>query len=409
MVALKQDWRWTIALFCLALIVRFGFTFSVAHSPLKGVLGVRGDALRYQGLSLGLARENIYITSWGYRAYRPPAFPFFLAAIFRLWGGANIELIRIVQFLLGGFSVVFFYLAAKKLFGLKVSVLAGILIAFWPGLIYYSTQLLSETLFIFLLSLFLYSFYCLQPPKPWYLFALSGISLGLAALCRPIMASFALFLLFITVWPIRIFAFGKKYYIFYLFFLLTLVPWTARNYLVLDEFVLISTNGGINFLFGNNELNQEGGGLFEKGPRYRPKESEVAEERAAWKAGLDWIKNNPYKFGRRFLLKIGRFWTPRPDYFSQRGSFGPYKKVVQNLLVVIHLPLFVFFIIGIICLFTRKVDKRAHLLWLIPFYFSIFHSFFFVLYRFRLPVEPLIIIVAAYGFWSLAHLVKARS
>jgi hypothetical protein len=41
--------------------------------------------------------------------------------------------------------------------------------------------------------------------------------------------------------------------------LVVVIPWTARNYLVFDRFILVQSNGGYNLLMGNNKYNRWGG------------------------------------------------------------------------------------------------------------------------------------------------------
>lgn len=378
-------------IFLLALFLRVAFYSVILHSPLSGILSVRGDSARYRTLALNLLGGKGFVTSFNYRAYRPPAYPFFLAA---LYPGGGPTLVRAVQFLLSSASVVLFAALASRLFRRKVGIVTGVILAAWPGLIYYSSQMLGETLFIFLLALFFFLFFRLRPETHWWGFAAAGILLGLGSLCRPVLLPFSLLLFFLGLGA----GFQRKSLLIYLFCALTIAPWTFRNYLVLGHFVPISTNGGINFLYGNNADNPAGGANFAKGERFNTiLRSEVEEDRAARRAALSWIRAHPRTFLRSYLHKCILFWNPAPRYFSQRGSFGHYKRLIQLLLGAVNLLTFLLAGAGLVFLLRRE-DRRAeyaHLLWLTPLYFALTQGFFFVLYRFRLPAEPFVIILAA--------------
>jgi 4-amino-4-deoxy-L-arabinose transferase-like glycosyltransferase len=404
MIGRPKTKRAFAAIFLLALCLRIGFYLAVRDSALSGILSVRGDAARYQSLALNILNGKGFVTSFHYRAYRPPAYPFFLAALYRV-GGPHPSLARAVQFLLSAAGAVLFAAAAARLFSRGVGVLTGVVLAAWPGLIYYSSQLLSETLFIFLLAVFFLLFLRLRPESSWWKFGAAGVLLGAGTLCRPIMLPFSLVLFFLNLGA----GFTRKSLLIYLFCALTIAPWTIRNYLVLDHFVPVSTNGGINFLFGNNADNPEGEANFFKGERFQTiLRTEVEEDRAARRAARAWIRDHPRDFLKSYLRKCVLFWNPVPRYFSRQGSFGPFKSWVQALLGGINLVTFALAGIGLFFLFQRRGGRRIHLLWLTPLYFTLAQSFFFVLYRFRLPVEPFVVILAASAGYHFLDKVKTR-
>jgi hypothetical protein len=183
-----------------------------------------------------------------------------------------------------------------------------------------TSTIYPETLSIFLLALFW--FLLARPALRWSYFqwAIGGCLLGLICLMRPNILLLAVTLLPWALVINRPWRVGLRSYIVVLTFtLITIVPWTVRNYLVFNDFIPISTNGGVNLWQGNNAL--ANGGRVEVSPDTwlgpDPPSSlegwadltERESEQRFQAAAISWIRSHPEQFFSLLPQKLVRAWS----------------------------------------------------------------------------------------------------
>lgn len=207
-------------------------------------------------------RGAIHILHGGYyddgQWLRPPLTSIFLASIFAVVG-VNLPLAMLVQIGLSLGIVLLLAEFARSLFNSHpAGVAAAMLGAVFLPYASYASQLLSETLFIFLTTASLLIFEAArQRGLDWRWLLAGGLVWGLATLTRPV-GLFALPLLVIWVmiaipgswratWQRRL---GHGL-VLLVAFGLVIVPWTVRNYAVHERLILVDTNGGTSFWLGN--------------------------------------------------------------------------------------------------------------------------------------------------------------
>jgi 4-amino-4-deoxy-L-arabinose transferase-like glycosyltransferase len=186
--------------------------------------------------------------------FRAPLYPHFLAGLFSVFG-VNTVAARIVQIVIGSASCALAYGVAARCFGQRVGVVAGLLCSVYWVLAYFDAELLLPVLLVFLALLgFLLAFAAVER-RSLFRIAGSGLAFGLFAITRPnILAFFP----FAVLWVSRMArgAAGRRAALFALLFtvLFALPPAavTVRNRLVGDDWVLVSSQGGVNFYIGNN-------------------------------------------------------------------------------------------------------------------------------------------------------------
>ncbi|MGB7951774.1 MAG: hypothetical protein WCH75_29150, partial [Candidatus Binatia bacterium] len=77
--------------------------------------------------------------------------------------------------------------------------------------------------------------------------------------------------------------------------------------------------------------------------------------------------------------------------------FGP-NQLIYLVSIMSTVPLFIFGLIGTIAMGLQKEKRRElSMLWMIILSFALAYSFFFTQMRYRIPIEPYIIILSAYG------------
>jgi len=196
---------------------------------------VEGDAGVYDTIGAKLSDGKGYVLEDGQLTMsREPAYPFFLAFIYSIFGHSllAVKLIQIVLFL---GTAVFSYKIAYLVFGDKIAKYTFVLVALFPTLISYPSFILSETLFTFLLSLLVFFCIKLSKEKKLKYYILSGVILGIVVLCKSIMFPFILVLF---LWGILFCKNTPKTILMVVIAFIIVAPWMYRNYINFGTFAL---------------------------------------------------------------------------------------------------------------------------------------------------------------------------
>jgi hypothetical protein len=328
-------------------------------------------------------------------AFEMPGTAVFFAAVLWLFPAHPLAAVRLAQALLvalqsvmvGGLAFVLFRIAG-------VAILAALIAGFYPYFIFTQGMALSETLFDALLVAGFLSL---------YVWRTAGARIN-GGLIRTVAVFFAATMVKATLTimspmlvmvgaigvrkPSSIMAVGA---IAFTLFCLLMAPWWIRNYRELGTFVPFATQSSLAFFNGNTPLNPDADALFPAAdPKFVPEagiKDEVLRSRVFRQMALHKIVSDPAGFIRRAVLKFGRFW-----------SIVPRAKLYQNPVYLIvgagtFAPVLLF---AIIC----AVMERQRFLDLLPIYLTI--AYFTACYtvtvasiRYRLPIEPLLIVLAA--------------
>ena len=186
---------------------------------------------------------------------RPPGYPYFLAAVYVVAGPGYVTP-RIAQFALALISCVLLFLIARRWRDAATGLVAAALYAVsWP-LIFFEQELQAVGLFISLLLAVIFVLALWLERPTYWLSLVGGILLGFSALVRP---TSLLLLPVLAVWILctrpcrqswRASAFASSMLLAGC--ALAVAPATVRNFIVAGDFVLVSSNGGINLYIGNN-------------------------------------------------------------------------------------------------------------------------------------------------------------
>jgi hypothetical protein len=338
------------------------------------------------------------IDNMGNLAHYNPGYPLLLAPAFMLFG-ATPRTAWAVNALLGGFSV--FLVAAVAYRGGRRAGPALLAAGLWVGYVeayVYGAYLAKENLMILLLlgQVLLCTRFA-DWPHQRAAAALLGFLTGAQALAGS--AGLAVVPVLIAAICLGSRPWRRRAGLLFLFTagVLTVVgPWVYRNHAVLGSAVL-NTNGGFNLYLGNNP---SATGFFVSisdtplGGEWRElrQQGEVVAERAAAAAARDFILNNPGRALDLAMRKAAYFWLP-PVHEGKRQSH-PAEPLIRKLWLVEYLAL------GTLALLSLALFHRGDwsLLWPVPaaivFYWLI-HTPFYVIFRYRLPVMPLVTLLAA--------------
>lgn len=142
-------------IYVVALAVRLAFTLAVGRGDLSY------DEIEYHMLGANLAAGNGYNWFFGLpTAFRPPGYPFLLAALY--WFiGPNYFVARIVQCFFAATVGVLTYLLGREMFDRRIARLGALFVSLYPPLVVHSMALMTESIFIplLLLSLWLFIIY----------------------------------------------------------------------------------------------------------------------------------------------------------------------------------------------------------------------------------------------------------
>lgn len=235
-----------VGVFLLALIIRTVFVFQKL-----------GEDLRYDDYEYFDEVARNILAGKGHIAYdvmgadrqslMAPLYPAFLAGIFLLFGH-NWLAVQLSQSVSGAITCVLVYLVGKRLANPRVGCIASLISAMYPFLVVLTRELLSETLFVFVLTAWMWFVVCrdseslITPGNQ----AVSGVLQGIFTLVRAVTLLLPGWVLVWQVLQARQVG-GKALrasLVMVVFFVLTLTPWTIRNYLVHNAFVPVATEGG---------------------------------------------------------------------------------------------------------------------------------------------------------------------
>jgi len=252
----ERRYRWILAVVILVgLALRVAWVLWVSREPQDIFL----DPTRYLGYAREIAAGRGFtepLTGQA-TAYYPPGYPWFLGIITWVSKPFTDEpwlVAGLVQAVLGAASIGLVATVTKRLAGPVAAVVAAVVFALYPNLIFHTGALLGETLYNFLFLAFL----ALLLSRPWDA-AFStlrilgcGVLLGLAVMVRPISLAVVPIVVVCWLWSRKDSRVTLRFTIVLLIGVLAcIVPWTIRNELRLHALVPISTNTGDNLCMGH--------------------------------------------------------------------------------------------------------------------------------------------------------------
>jgi len=388
---LSSSWIERIAASRLTLIAILVTAFALrvlaaAIVPDQSVL--LGDAVAYREVG-----KSLWATGQMNALYFMPLYPALVAVFGPGWPQLLIDIA------LSTVLVWLIYELTDAIFASKrAAILAAAVAAVYPYFIFYSIVGLTETLFMVLL---LAAYLC------WYRNAYIAASVFsvLGILTRPVLDPLAPLLLLYFAIAIRGLSFkaAAKYLAIYAgIYCVLMAPWWLHNYKAYQTFVRLNLGSGVALLSGNSPSNQTGGidnNLEATMAPFGEIADPVARDKAMQRAALNYIKEDPERFLIQAAKRFQRFWSPWPQ--TEEYSRPLYKLISFCSFIPVLLLALVF-----VVLYGRTYFLRIAPLLLFIVYLSSLHLVFPASLRYRLPVEPFLIILAAAG---AVHLVDRWS
>ncbi len=238
--------------FAIALAVRLLFVFVglplLAHGALglHSVPGMRFDGYHDIAVQIVEGRGFSLPRDQGATAARAPLYPVFLASLYRLFGPRT-SVVLVAHAVLGALTAGLTLLLGWRLYGRAVGILAGLVPAVHPSLLWWSQYVLSETLLTLVLTLAAFGLAGLGRRWTSASALLAGALLGLAVLCNSVSLLFPLVLIVaVTLWDGRGRVARVRAGLLVAAAMAVLVlPWTARN--AVRFHALVPVNWGVGF------------------------------------------------------------------------------------------------------------------------------------------------------------------
>ena len=406
-------------LFAWALIVRLVWNIFVVGLDTPP----RADECRYHALTTSLAAGMGYrVEGEAPTSFYPPLYPAVLSVVYKI-AGPGPTAARLLQALLGACIVLLISHLGQLLFSRRVGLAAGLVASIYPMLIYFSSAISTENLFVLILFSLTFTLVKAQRSGSRRSAVLVGLLIGAATLTR---AFFLAFLPLIFLWGLLAFpndrALGlRRSALALLCALLAIAPWTYRNYLVQNAFVLVSTGGGSAFWGGNNadvlddsDPRRYGGWVpyRERSDRERLlrfEEGETTEfllepehDRRSYLLGLAFLREHRGDIPRLAYRKLRRFW-------GLRARFTAGNRFVTAANVLSYGVLLPFFLFGLFAT-LRSNDRRRELVpvYLLLAWSQVVAMVFYGSLRFRFSIEPFIILLGVQGLSQILEKVGSR-
>ena len=360
--------------------------FAAAIVPDQSVM--LGDAVAYREVG-----KSLWATGQMNALYFMPLYPALVAVFGPGWAQLLIDIA------LSTVLVWLIYELTDAIFASKrAAILAAAVAAVYPYFIFYSIVGLTETLFMVLL---LSAYLC------WYRNAYIAASVFsvLGILTRPVLDPLAPLLLLyfaIAIRGLSIKAAAKYLAIYVGIYCVLMAPWWLHNYKAYQTFVRLNLGSGVALLSGNSPSNQTGGidnNLEATMAPFGEIADPVARDKAMQRAALNYIKEDPERFLIQAAKRFQRFWSPWPQ--TEEYSRPLYKLISFCSFIPVLLLALVF-----VVLYGRTYFLRIAPLLLFIVYLNSLHLVFPASLRYRLPVEPFLIVLAAAG---AVHLVDRWS
>jgi 4-amino-4-deoxy-L-arabinose transferase-like glycosyltransferase len=345
----------------------------------------------------------------------PPLYPYFLVAVYTLFGRDPIP-VALVQIVLDLIVVVLLFWIGRRVAGDATGLLAAALYGLYPYLLYQNVTLNDTGLFILLLVAGIACAYQARDSQNWVWAVGVGLCFGLGALTKTLIV---LALPLLAVWWWRRIGLRRAIRLSILAggaLIVVIAPWTIRNIRLHDTFVLISTNGGSNLHQGNNACvadylargwDAQWVNCLGKTPDDL---SEVEADRWHREKAITYLREHPGAWPRLFGTKLWVLWSPAimpydlpPDPYLVDDAVLQYHTTAFDVARIVHLlyftPLLLLGAVGLILAWRdgREIGPLLAIFGTITLTYLLFHPST----RYRAPADPFLFILSAYAIQAV--------
>ena len=330
--------------------------------------------------------------------FHPPLYTYFLALPYKLFG--TFEGVKWIQVVATTLLVLVLGRLGSRVFGPRVGLVAAAMAATYPELVWFASHFWVENVFLVLLWWAMERLVAADQVGRWPTAAMAGILWGLAILARETGLYFipvaGLWLVLRAPRP----GGAARAAAFTLAALLTVAPWTYRNWAVFHALVPVSTAGGLNLFQGNARLSRQ-----QVYDLTFAVEGKIEQYRYAQRQGLKAVwERQPAWFFEKLREQMPMFWEAESMavIHVKRGAYGPVRPwiaiAVAGVMLMPYLAILGLFVAG---LAVSRYDRVRILLLGFLVYYNLIHVATHGFNRYRLPVMPVVFLFAAVGWVAL--------
>lgn len=373
-------------------------TYRIRTSEHNFGFGFETGRIAYS-LAHGLGFSSPFGGDTGPSAWTAPIYPWSVSIAFRVFGSysaASAFVMLTFNSVFGALTCWTIYRTALRIFGRTVAMWSGWVWALYPDAIFWSVRWIWETsLSAFLLSLLFMLTVEMEGDERTSSWIGYGLLWGIAALNNP---SALGFLPFAGCWLVyQLHRRGKHFVVpavvSAVVFWMTIMPWIARNYQVMGQFVFIRDNFGNELRIGNNPL-ADGQYVLAYHPtqndlvmaKYK-RMGELAFCKDQGRLAREWIADNPGRFAEISLKRVYYFWNGIPR-LSNIDWLAETKNTHYLLLSVVG-------IWGLLLALKRRIHGVFLFAALVVF-FPLVYYICFPEPRYRHPIDPELVILGVY-------------
>jgi len=379
----------------LALLTLAALVIRLAFVLLEPATHPVGDERTWTDWALNLCSPRVHYSPLRiHLIFYPPVYPYFLAVLYGLSG--TFETVRWTQAALGALLVPAVGLAGARAFSPRAGLWAAAVAALYPELVWFSVHFWSETVFMVLLWWGIERLLAADTSDGPGRAVAAGVLWGIAILTRETVLYFVpLATLWLATRPGR--GARGRAAAFLALSLLVVAPWTYRNWLEFHYFIPVSTAGGQNLFQGN--------ALIERDTTYEMVDAvqgRVEQYRYAMRMGLQAIRDRqPGWIFEKLRDEMPRFWEADSLVLVhiKRGAYGPVAPALAVGVALIVLAPYVL-VLALFALGATRLTWSRPTVLLVSFlaYYNLLHIVTHGFARYRLPVMPVMFLIAGVGW-----------
>jgi 4-amino-4-deoxy-L-arabinose transferase-like glycosyltransferase len=364
----------------------------VAEPPSRRV----GDEGLWRAMGRELASPEVRFSPLRSRLItHPPLYPYLIGGLAAAFG--SFQAVKWAQALLGVLLVPAVFRIGRLWYGPRAGLLAGALAAFDPVLVWQTTHFWSEVLFLAVLWWGFERVVESDRSGGWGAALAGGACWGLAILARETVLYFAPLVALWLAWrrPGGL----RRAALFLLGCVLLIAPWAMRNRQVFGFAMPLATRGSLNLWKGNTDLP-----WTEVHRRYGLVEGELARERMAWREALrEIVARQPGWVFRKTVTEIPELWGVNNlvVIHLENEAYGPLPgATVWTVSLVTIVPYVLLLALAAWGAAAVRAERLGVLFVGFLVLYTALHIVAFGFPRFRLPMMPVVFLLAAQG-WRL--------
>ena len=329
--------------------------------------------------------------------FHPPLYPYFIGVLSAFMGG--LPAVKVAQVAVGALLAPVLGLLGRRLFGPAAGLLAALIAAGYPELVWFSVHFWVEGVFVVLLWGAFERLFAADEEGSWRRAAVAGLLFGLSILARETAFYFLPLAALWLGWRRPEGALRAASFLLAAF--AVVAPWTLRNYVAYGAFVPVSTAGALNLWQGNTRLSRQ-----EVYEQYWAVHGRIEKYHFARQKGIEAIaQRQPFWLFEKLGSEMPTFWEAdgQPLVHIRRGAYGevrPLRALLASGVVLLpYLSVLALFVLGLVLV---PLTRGSGLLLAFLAYYNLLHVATHGYARYRLPALPVLFLLGAAGIvaWS---------